>query len=187
MAKSTKSPHIALLRGINVGGKNKLPMASLVPLFVEAGCRQVRTYIQSGNVLFLCSDAVAKKLPDQVSAAIKKSFGLGVPVILRSLAELSHAAQNNPYLKDQVDPKQLQLMCLADKPSAKQIAALDARRSPPDSFVVQGRDIYLNLPNGAARSKLSNAYFDSKLQTVSTARNWNTVLKLMELASELDA
>lgn len=113
---------IALLRGVNVGGKNKLPMKDLGGMFAAAGCGAGRTYIQSGNVLFL-----------------------------------------------------------ADTPSQDRIDGLDAHRSPPDAFLVRGGEIFLNCPNGVARTKLTNTYFDAKLATVSTGRNWRTVTKLLEL------
>lgn len=175
---------IALLRGINVGGKNKLPMKELVALFTEMGCAEVQTYIQSGNVVFQAAPEVADALPAQISALIANRYGLRVPVILRTAEQLAGAFHNNPFLAQGLPAETLHVMFLADLPSPEKVAGLDANRSVLDAFVVQGRDIYLHLPNGGADTKLTNAYFDAKLATVSTIRNWRTVTKLLELTGQ---
>lgn len=173
--------YVALLRGINVGGKNKLPMAELVEICEGLGCSEVETYIQSGNVVFAAPAHVAKTLPTKIAAAIKKEKGLQVPVVMRSATQFRKAAAKHPLARRGLDEKALAVMFLADKPAAAQVSKLDANRSPGDSFKVVGAELYLCLPNGAARSKLTNAYFDSTLGTVSTARNWRTVQKLVEM------
>jgi uncharacterized protein (DUF1697 family) len=156
---------VALLRGINVGGKNKLPMKDLVAMFERAGCVTARHYIQSGNVVFEAPPALAAK----------------IPTLVRSAKELRAAAAGNPFLAAAADPDALHVMFLADAPSKTAIAALDPQRSPPDAFAVEGREIYLSCPNGVARTKLSNAWFDAKLATTSTGRNWRTVLTLVSM------
>ena len=175
--------HVALLRGINVGGKNKLSMDDLAGVFVEEGCRDVRTYIQSGNVVLRAAPTLAARLASRVSERVRKRLGLRVPVVLRTARELQLVARGNPYLGAGADPDLLHVMFLADAPGKAAVAGLDAKRSPPDEFTVVGREIYLRLPHGAARTKLTNAYFDGQLATVSTMRNWRTVLKLVELSS----
>jgi uncharacterized protein (DUF1697 family) len=175
---------VALLRGINVGGKNILPMKDLAAMFVAAGCTGVRTYIQSGNVVFSAPAAVVHQLPDRISKAIEKRFGYRIPVIVRTSNDLARAIRDNPFLKPGVDEKPLHIYFLADLPVAAAIAALDANRSAPDVFHVRSCEIYLHLPNGMARTKLTNAYFDSKLNTISTARNWATVQKLLAMMEE---
>lgn len=175
--------HVALLRGVNVGGKNVLPMKDLAALFAEAGCGDVRTYIQSGNVVFTAKTAIARRVPDQIAKAISRDFGLTVPVVTRTADELRRVVKANPFLRAGVDAKELHVGFLLGKPERSRIAALDPNRSPPDEFQVLGREIYLRLPNGAARSKLTNAWFDSKLVTTATIRNWNTVNKLVELVT----
>lgn len=157
-------------------------MKDLAALFTDAGCGNVSTYIQSGNVVFTADAKCAKGLAQEISKQIEKGFGIRVPVILRSAEELHHAAANNPFLKRGTDVSTLHVYFLADVPAAGSATALDPDRSPGDSFKVRGGEIYLHLPNGMARTKLSNAYFDSKLVTISTDRNWRTVLKLVELA-----
>jgi uncharacterized protein (DUF1697 family) len=173
--------HVALLRGINVGGKNILPMKDLAAMFVAAGCTGVRTYIQSGNVVFSAPPVLARKVPEQVTKAIEKRFGYRVPVIVRTSDELARAIRENPFLKPGEDEKPLNIYFLADLPGAAAVAGLDPNRSAPDAFHVRGREVYLHLPNGMARTKLTNAYFDSKLKTISTARNWATVQKLLAM------
>ncbi len=183
MAKrSTASPQVALLRGINVGGKHKLPMAELARIFDELGCSEVRTYIQSGNVVYLAEAALAARVPALVAAALEAQRGFAVPVVGRSAAELAAVAAGNPFLAEGADPATLHVAFLAAAPRAAAIAALDPDRSPPDRFHLVGRELYLCLPNGVARSKLTNDYLDRTLGTTSTIRNWKTVLALVELA-----
>ncbi|HVP63905.1 MAG TPA: DUF1697 domain-containing protein [candidate division Zixibacteria bacterium] len=173
--------YVALMRGINVGGKNKLPMKDLAAIFTGLGCRNVRTYIQSGNVVFDAPASVARKLASQIAANISKQFGLTVPVVLRDREEMARVITGNPFLAAGLDEKWLHVMFLADRPTANAVAELDHNRSAPDEFQVVGREIYLHLPNGAGNSKLTNVYFDSKLGTISTARNWATTLALFEM------
>jgi len=175
---------VALLRGINVSGKNKLPMADLVAIFERAGCSDVETYIQSGNVVFRAKNSLSGRLPMLISQALADRFGYRVPVLLRSAEELRSVVRGNPFLRARADHRALHVVFLADKPSAEQVAALDPDRSPPDAFSVRGREIYLHCPKGLGRSKLTNKYFDAKLDTTSTVRNWKTVL---QLAAMIDA
>jgi uncharacterized protein (DUF1697 family) len=170
--------HVALLRGINVGGKHALPMKALAAMFADAGCVDVATYIQSGNVVFSAPAAVAKAVPAKIAARIAKDFGFSSPVVVRSATELAAVVAGAPFR----DPEHTHVMFLADAPTKAAVAALDPNRSPGDRFVVVGRDVYLHLPNGAGRTKLTNAYVDAKLGTTSTQRNWRTVEKLAALA-----
>ncbi len=176
--------YLALFRGINVGGNNILPMKELSAIFTKAGCEDVQTFIQSGNVIFSAPTKVVAGLGENIGAQIAKRFGFRAPIVLRTREELQKAVARNPFVKAAGDAERLYVMFLADAPKADAIAALDPKRSPPDEFVVHGREIYLKLINGAARSKLTNAYFDSKLGTVSTARNWRTTTKLLELMED---
>ena len=178
-------PHVALLRGINVGGRNKLPMRELAAIFADAGCTDVTTYIQSGNVVFQASAELAHRIPKLMTDGIAERFDLRVPVVTRSAAEFDQVVAGNPYLEIEPDFTRLHVAFLADHPTEAAVNALDPDRSPPDAFELHGREVYLHLPNGAARSKLTNAFFDSKLGTTSTARNWRTVLKLHDLTASL--
>ena len=177
----TTDTYVALLRGINVGGKNKLPMKDLAEMFAAAGCKEVRTFIQSGNVIFRCPRGASARLLEVISAKIAARFGHKPPILLRTPEQLEHVLRNNPFLKAGAPEEELHVLFLADMPAAARVKELDPDRSPPDEFEVRGQEIYLRLPNGAADSKLTNAYFDSKLATCCTSRNWRTVNKLLEL------
>lgn len=159
-------------------------MKDLAALFDTAGCSNVRTYIQSGNVVFSASPAVVKRVPALIAAAISRKFGFDSPVIVRSTSEMRAIATHNPFVGVEPNPALMHVVFLADAPTKTAVASLDPKRSPPDRFVVRGRDIYLHVPNGAGRSKLTAAYFDSTLKTISSARNWNTVLALLEMLGE---
>jgi uncharacterized protein (DUF1697 family) len=172
--------HVAFLRGINVGGNNILPMKDLAKMFADAGCANVRTYIQSGNVIFEKASG-AQKIADAITANIAERLGFPAPMILRTSEQLRKIIRDNPFLAAAPDQKWLHVYFLASAPHARSIASLDPNRSAPDAFQVLGQEIYLHLPNGMGRSKLTNAYFDSKLSTTCTARNWATVLKLSEM------
>jgi uncharacterized protein (DUF1697 family) len=180
-ASKTVSKHVALLRGINVGDKNILPMKDLAAMFVAAGCQDVTTFIQSGNVVFRADAKVVAGLKEAISLQIQERFGIRVPLVLRTAEEMGSVLRGNPFLNAGVSEDSLHVYFLAGLPAAGDVAGLDATRSAPDVFEVVGREIYLQLPNGMARTKLTNAYFDSKLRTVVTARNWRTVGKLFEL------
>jgi uncharacterized protein (DUF1697 family) len=173
--------YVALLRGINVGGNNMLPMKDLAAMFEKAGCADVRTYIQSGNVIFRADADVAARIPDVIAKAIAARSKIKIPVVVRTAADLRRVAEKNPFLRRGVDVDKLHVVFLAAKPASAALSALDPKRSPPDEFAAEGGEVFLHCPNGYGRSKLSNAYFDAKLATTSTVRNWRTVLKLLEL------
>jgi uncharacterized protein (DUF1697 family) len=173
--------YVALLRGINLAGKNKIPMADLEKMFTKAGCTNVRTYIQSGNVIFRAAAEISVRLPEMIAAQINKQFGYKVPVMLRTVEEIGDVIRGNPFLKEGAPEDSLHVLFLADLPNPPAVKNLDPNRSSPDTFIVLGKEVYLRLPNGMGRTKLTNPYFDSKLKTISTARNWRTVTKLLEL------
>ncbi len=158
-----------------------LPMSDLARVFAGLGCSDVTTYIQSGNVVFRPPSAGAQLIADGATVAIRKRMAMDIPVIVRSASDLDAVVRTNPFIAGGADVATLHVMFLQEEPAGRLVGALDANRSPPDAFVVRGREIYLCCPNGMARTKLSNAYFDSKLRTISTVRNWRTVLKLQAM------
>lgn len=176
--------YVAWLRGINLGGRNRLPMKQLRGLFEEEGCEDVRTYIQSGNVAFRCAPALARRIPELIEDSVTERFGLDVPVVLRSSSELAEAAANNPFLTAGADERALYMMFLSEEPASDDVEELDPNRSPGDAYVVRGREVYLHCPNGVARSKLTNDFFDRRLGTKSTSRNWRTIRKLLEMVGK---
>jgi uncharacterized protein (DUF1697 family) len=156
-----------------------MAMKDLVELFEKCGCTEVSTYIQSGNVAFTAPaggiDAAT------IEARIAKRFGFEAPVVLRTAEELEAVIAANPYPKCDQEKDRPHVSFLADEPLAEHVALLDPQRSPGDSFTVLGREIYLLLPTGLADNKLTSQYFDSRLKTIGTARNWRTVLALAEM------
>jgi uncharacterized protein (DUF1697 family) len=174
--------HVALLRGINVGGKNPLPMKALAGEFNAAGCGDVRTFIQSGNVIFSAPPGKNEsELAQLLGERLAERFGYMAPLVLRTTGKLRAAIANNPYLAMGAPEDSLHVMFLTATPDAGAVQKLDPDRSPGDEYRVIGREIFLRLPSGMARTKLTNAYFDTKLGVTSTARNWRTTTKLLEL------
>jgi uncharacterized protein (DUF1697 family) len=172
---------LALLRGINLGAKAKVPMKGLRTVFEDLGHHNVRTYVQSGNVIFESRSSTTKQLAEDIETALSKTFDFEIPVIIRTRREVKAVAAGNPFPTEGVVPSTLHVVFLAQRVPAKAAKALDPDRSPPDEFTVRGREIYLRFPNGAGRSKLTIDYFEKVLGTRATARNWNTVTNLVEL------
>jgi uncharacterized protein (DUF1697 family) len=175
--------YVALLRGINVGGKHKLAMRDLKKIFEQAGCANVATHIQSGNVIFEASRTIAAAVPGAVQWAIEKHAGFATPVIVRSAGQMRAIIDHNPYAKDS-DANRLHVMFLSNEPAATAVASLGRLRGHPDDFTVSGSNIYLRLLNGVAGTKLTNAWFDRELETISTGRNWRTTTRLEQLVRE---
>ena len=173
--------YVALLRGVNVGGR-KLPMKTLAATLTGLGLDDVVTYIQSGNAVFRAPAGARAKLTAEVEAAVSKAAGYEVTVLLRTPAELAKVVEGNPYLDAKAETSKLYVVFLASKPAKAVAAKLDPDRSPPDEFALEGSEIYLHLPNGSGRSKLGGDYFERTLRIRATARNWRTVTKLFELS-----
>lgn len=182
--KTAASTYVALLRGINVGGKHRVPMKELAEVCVGCDCGNVRTYIQSGNVVFTAPVGTVKKLAAELEKRIEARFGFAVPVVVRDREQMARVVRSNPFLKAGKPEKALHVSFLASEPTAEAIAKLDPNRSPGDEFRVVGSEIYFHFPNGAGNTKLTSAYLDSRLQTVGTARNWATVLQLAAMMDE---
>jgi uncharacterized protein (DUF1697 family) len=175
--------HVALLRGINVGGHHKLPMATLRQLFVDAGASEVETYIQSGNVVFAAPAKLAAGLAARVEAAILAELGFTAPIVLRSGPALAKLAAAHPFADRVSEDKLLMVGFCERKPSKAKLASFDpATRSPGDFAEVRGSEVFLAYPDGSARSKLDSAWLDRSLGVMVTTRNWRTVAKLAALA-----
>ena len=173
--------YVALLRGINVGGKRKVPMADLRTAVAEAGGRDVATYIQSGNVVFR-HPSEEKRLTPELEAAIAATAGFDVPVTLRTADELGAVVGACPFPTS--EPTQLHVSFLDEVPPADAFDAVDRAAFAPEDFAVIGREVFLHLPNGIGRTKLVQAL---RLYTrhPATTRNWRTVVTLHELAGGL--
>lgn len=173
--------YVALLRGINVGGRAMIKMPALRSLLAEMGFEDVSTYVQSGNVVFKSSSRGADVIASDIEERIAAAFGLETTVLIRTPAELRRIADSNPFQDRETDYTKLHVVFLSSAPEAQAVNELDPNRSPPDEFSVRGREIYLHLPNGAGRSKLTIDYFEKRLGVRATARNWKTLTKLIEL------
>jgi uncharacterized protein (DUF1697 family) len=166
-----------LLRGVNVGGRNALPMAELRALVESLGFTEVTTLIQSGNVAF---SARKRPAPERLATAIQERFGFAAPVVLRSREELARALAANPFTA--ADPATLHLGFLGAAPAPQAVAALEADRHLPERFHIAATELYLELPSGMARAKLP-VYLERRLGVTLTLRNWRTSERLLALAS----
>jgi uncharacterized protein (DUF1697 family) len=174
---------IVLLRGVNVGGRNRVPMPALREALEGAGMQDVVTYVQSGNVV-LESAAKPDALGRKVEGAIADAFGLEVAVVVRTRAELAKVVRRDP-LGDVADREKLyQVNFCAEKPAKEAVDKLAERAVEGERVLLHGREIYAWFPHGVGRSKLAAQLSKQKLGTVVTARNWTTVKKLLELAGE---
>jgi uncharacterized protein (DUF1697 family) len=171
--------HLLLLRGVNVGGHHKLPMASFRDLLTGLGYAGVRTYIQSGNAVLDAPPGA--DVGTQVEAALQAAMGWAVPVIVFTPAELRAAVAANPF---EPHPKRLHLGFLPRLPDPARVQAMDPDRGGVDRYAVVGRVVYILYEEGSARSKLTAPWFDRQLDTTVTARNWRTVGSLVEMAGE---
>ncbi len=169
--------YIALLRGVNVGGR-KLPMADLRATFDTLGHTEVRTYIQSGNVVFRSGSRSKAAVGSTIEKAIARDSGLDVSVLLRTPAELASIMQRNPYGHDAY------VTFLDDKPAAAKVKAIDPEPYAPDEFAVHGREVFVRCPNGYGRTKINNTFFERRFAIRATTRNWNTVKLLHEWATQ---
>jgi uncharacterized protein (DUF1697 family) len=168
--------HVALLRGINVGGHNRLPMPALKSALEAAGFTNVATYVQSGNVGFDASPDL--DLEQTIRDLIKATFDLDVPVITRSQAEIKATIAAQPFTSD---PSSWGLTFLSQPPDPARVSALPSQIGD-GRWQLIGRDVYLELPGGRySQTKLQNGWFEAKLGVTATTRNWNTVLALAEL------
>ena len=174
--------HIVLLRGINIGPRNRIAMPVLREALEEAGFENVRTYVQSGNVVLESTeqpDAVRRT----VERLIEKEFGLEIAVVVRTKAQLAAVAKRNPLKSAAKDPKRYQVTFLSRKLPAKAVRALEEAATEDERFVVAGREVYAWHPEGVARSKLGSKLAGQGLGVTATSRNWTTVEALLELAS----
>lgn len=172
---------VALFRGINVGGRHRLPMQDLVAALEATGCTCVKTYIQSGNAVFSESGSKAPDLARLIGNTILDRHHFEPKVLLLTISELEDAIRSNPFPAAEADPKSLHLLFLADEPTSPEIDTLDEIKTDSERYSLKGRTFYLHAPDGIGRSKLA-ARAEKLLGVSATGRNWRTVSKLLELA-----
>jgi uncharacterized protein (DUF1697 family) len=178
--------YLAILRGINVGNK-QIKMTELKSLFEELKCSHVKTYIQSGNVVFNHAVINHEEQVKVIEKKIAEKFGFQVPVIIRSQTELAGTVEHNPFLREpDIEMDKLHVTFLSSVPEPANQAKVKDLQFGADRFIVAGKDVYVYCPGGYGNTKLSNTFFENKLKVTATTRNWRTVnelLKMMESAS----
>ncbi|HUQ64019.1 MAG TPA: DUF1697 domain-containing protein [Acidimicrobiales bacterium] len=175
--------YVALLRGINVGGRAKVAMSELRGLFDDLGYPGAKTYIQSGNVVFTASLRTPARAASDIAARIEKDLGVRCSVLLRTGADIATVLKGNPYVWAKAELSQLYVTFLDTAPNRTKAAELMVPKGETAEFTIAGREIYLRYPDGYGRTKFNNTYIEKRLGVVATTRNWNTVTKLHELAS----
>jgi uncharacterized protein (DUF1697 family) len=171
---------VALLRGINVGRNKRIAMSELRTMLASLGYADIRTHLQSGNAIFSAERRKPESLEQELSAGIKKAFGMDVAVLVRTAAELASVVDANPFVSQGVDARELHATFLAAAPVAARTAAVDRAAGAPDEFAFGTRVIYLRLRNGVMGSRLPD--WDTVLGLRTTTRNWNTTTRLRDLA-----
>ena len=177
---------ISMLRGVNVGGHNKVSMAELRTLYESLRLQDPQTFVQSGNVVFRTIERNSAALAKRIEDAIEQRFGFRCDVIVRTPDELKDVIARNPFAKRRnIDPGKLLVTFLANHPSAQARDQVLKIKTDPEELHIDGREVYIYFPNGMGRSKLSWPTIGKKLGTTGTGRNWNSVTKLLEMAERL--
>ncbi|MGF7117292.1 DUF1697 domain-containing protein [Methanobacterium oryzae] len=175
--------YIALLRGINIGRENRIKMADLRTIFESMGFKNVKTYLQSGNVIFDNKFIDNVKIAEDIERKVSRTFGFAVNAVIRTDNEFENIINNNPFINDSnIGLDKLHVTFLKEAFDKETILDLNLNKEENEKFEIKGSEIYLYLPNGYARTKLTNNTFERKLKIIATTRNWKTVNKLLELS-----
>lgn len=179
--------YIAILRGINVGAQKKVLMAELKEVLKKLKLQDIATYIQSGNVIFKSAEKLSnEEFAAKIEKAIHKHFKFEVPVLVRNTGEWKKAIAANPFPKNKkIDLARVHVTFLSAEPAKALIDETKKFSSPPDEFVISGKEVYLHTPGGYGETKLSNTFFEKKLKVTATTRNWKTVNTLLEMAEAI--
>lgn len=172
--------YVAFLRGINVGGKNKVKMETLREICAALGFENVKTYINSGNIIFETSKTGDGKLAAKISEAIEKQFGLQIKTIVRSIAAVEEIARNNPFADEFENDKDLHVFFLDEEMPPDKTELLLSNNNENERYFVRGREIFCLLKISVLDSLMGKDYIAKKLKISSTSRNWRTVNKVLE-------
>jgi uncharacterized protein (DUF1697 family) len=175
---------VALLRGVNVGGNNRVPMAQLRELLQELGYEDVLTHLQSGNAVFTTSGSSAERIERKIEEQLEHHLGLRVRVLVRTGEELARVVDTNPLPAAVSEPSRLLVTFLSAPLDPEALSSLDPTAFEPDLFGVGDREIYVWCPEGVRTIKLSYAFWEKRFGVIATARNWNTVTKLLALTQQ---
>jgi uncharacterized protein (DUF1697 family) len=177
--------YVALLRGINLGGHKKIKMDELRASLAAMGFDEVKTYIQSGNVVFKTAKISDRALSKKIEASILSNFGHSVSVMIRTAEEIKQVIANNPFLKQpDIDQTKLHVMFLAEPPAQSALKQLETLVLKPDQFRSLGKELYFYLPNGVAESAVMKKPIDRVLAIPTTMRNWKTVNTVQQMCTE---
>ncbi len=177
---------ISMLRAVNVGSTSRIKMEPLRAAYEGLGFKDVRSLLQSGNVLFRTSIKDSRQLARRIKQELERKFGLEIEGVIRTLPELASIVDRSPVLSPRADPAKLLVMFLAGVPDAQGQARLVKAHKGPEMLEIRGPEVYLYYPEGVGRSKLTTAVLERHLGAVGTARNWNTLTKLVEAARDIE-
>lgn len=178
--------YISILRGINVSGKNIIKMESLKKMYVKLGFDNVSSYVQSGNIIFNRKPTDLSTLAKNISTCIQKEFRLEVPVLVFTSEQWKNIVKDNPFIKGKSkELSSIYVTFLASKPEKINQQEIQNKKQPEEEIFFSESAIYLYCPNGYGNTKLSNAFLENKLGVIATTRNWNTTLKLLEIAENI--
>lgn len=177
-----------MLRGVNVAGHNRIKMDALCALYKALKLEGARSYVQSGNVIFRTKEKNTASLGKKIQNAIEGSFGFRPEVILRTPDELRQAIAASPFLgRRDIEPGKLLVTFLAAEPGPEARATLLSLKGHPEELHLKGRELYIYFPNGAGKTKLPWSQVERLLKTTGTARNWNSITRMLAVAEELEA
>ncbi len=178
--------YVAILRGINVGGKRMIKMDALKQLFASLGFQNVQTYIQSGNVFFQCKKINEQKLAVAIAKEIENVFAFDVSTIVKNIDELKQTVANNPFTEDKKKlVEHFHVTFLATTPEKANVDSITKLTFGDDAFAIIDKAVYLYCPNSYSNSKLTNGFFENKLKVIATTRNWKTCNELVNIAEKM--
>jgi uncharacterized protein (DUF1697 family) len=178
---------ISMFRGINVGGHNKIKMDALRALYESLKLKSPKTYVQSGNVIFLSDEKNLALLSQRIQDAVQRKFGFRPEVVLRTSSELRHVIARNPFAsRHDIDPSKLLVTFLASDPGQQARDSLMKIDTRGEELHARGCELYIYFTNGIGKTKLSWLLIDKTLKTSGTGRNWNSVTKMLEIAESLE-
>ena len=179
---------VSMLRGVNVGGHNKIKMDALRALYESLKLRDAKTYLQSGNVIFRTEERDLPRLTKRIEDGIERKFRFRPDVILRTAAEMREVIAKNPFAKRHgMEPSKLLVSFLASDPGEEARERVRQMKCAPEELRIEGRELYIYFPNGIGRSKLSPGALEKALKTAGTGRNWNSVTNMLEIGERLEA
>ena len=178
--------YISMLRGINVSGKNMIKMDALKLMCDKLKFKNVKTYIQSGNIVFQYKESQIQVLEKKINVQLKKDFGFDIPVMIKEIDELNTVFNQNPFIvKHQEDISKLHVTFLSEVPEKLKLDKIKEGNYGNDEYIVNGKTVYLFCPNGYGNTKLTNTFFENKCKVTATTRNWKTITELVNISEQI--